>query len=225
MKQIIFVRHAQAVTKESAGKDILRKLIDKGRFQAKSMAKKLNRRINKPDLFLSSPANRALETAQIFAIHWKYPPHKIKVIDELYNSPDEIIYMDLIKELPEKISNVIFFGHDPAISGVSVNLAENFSSRIPTNGVLVLQFKASRWQDIQTQSGKILFFNYPQHGKFQVHEMENHLYQNIYNKLNEALINLDESEFKNKEKFLKKWSYQITQNIGKIIQRNKSTLH
>ncbi|MBN2735523.1 MAG: histidine phosphatase family protein [Spirochaetales bacterium] len=225
MKQIILVRHAKADDKKKSEQDIQRGLQNKGRFQAKDLAKKLARRVKKPQIFISSPAKRALETAHIFEKHWQSPSNAIKIVDELYHHSGETAYFDILKSLSESISSAIIFGHDPAITGVAVNLCSTFSKRLPTNGILVLGFNVSEWKNIEPQSGKIIYYNFPREKRKNPQEAQSHIYHDIYNKLSEALGHIDESEFRNKEKFIKKWSFQITTNIAKIIQKNKSTLH
>ncbi|MCX6966747.1 MAG: phosphohistidine phosphatase SixA [Verrucomicrobia bacterium] len=63
--QLLLLRHADAVP--SARTDDLRSLSDKGRLQAKRVARFCKERGIQPDLILTSPFLRAEETAQVVA--------------------------------------------------------------------------------------------------------------------------------------------------------------
>ena len=59
---------------------------DRGRRDAPKMGKRLAKRDVKPDLIVSSPALRALTTAQLIADEIGYPHKHIVVDDRLYAS-------------------------------------------------------------------------------------------------------------------------------------------
>jgi phosphohistidine phosphatase len=67
MKRIVLVRHATAAAKQADAEDFDRSLRKKGRKEARALAGWYQTVAEVPDLLLTSPANRALETALIFA--------------------------------------------------------------------------------------------------------------------------------------------------------------
>src|SRR5205085_6869527 len=67
MKTLFLIRHAKSSWDDTALPDKDRPLGDRGRRDAPKMGKRLAKRDVKPDLILSSPATRALKTAEIIA--------------------------------------------------------------------------------------------------------------------------------------------------------------
>src|SRR6184192_1474294 len=63
MKTLFLIRHAKSSWDDTALPDKDRPLSDRGRRDAPKMGKRLAKRDVKPDLILSSPARRALTTA------------------------------------------------------------------------------------------------------------------------------------------------------------------
>ena len=66
MKTLILVRHAKSSWDAVGLEDFERPLNERGKEDAPLMAKRLKDKKIKPDIFLSSPAKRALKTARYF---------------------------------------------------------------------------------------------------------------------------------------------------------------
>ncbi len=67
MKTLFLIRHAKSSWDDTALPDKERPLNDRGLRDAPKMGERLAKRDVKPDLILSSPAVRALRTAEIIA--------------------------------------------------------------------------------------------------------------------------------------------------------------
>ena len=78
IKSLHIVRHGKSSWDFEDISDIDRPLSPRGINNAYLMSKKLSERKVVPDLFLTSPANRALYTSIIFARILKFPYEKIK---------------------------------------------------------------------------------------------------------------------------------------------------
>ena len=83
MKTLFLIRHAKSSWDDTALPDKDRPLNDRGRRDAPKMGERLAKRDVKPDLILSSPAVRALRTAEIIAKKLDYR-RKIVVNERLY---------------------------------------------------------------------------------------------------------------------------------------------
>ena len=82
MKRTLFlVRHAKSSWDGVALPDKERPLADRGKRDAPMMGKRLAKRQVKPDLIMSSPARRALSTAEIIAKELNYRAESIVVDD------------------------------------------------------------------------------------------------------------------------------------------------
>ena len=86
MKTLFLIRHAKSSWDDPALSDKDRPLGDRGRRDAPRMGKRLAKRDVKPDLILSSPARRALTTAEIIAKKLDYKRKDIVVDTRLYAS-------------------------------------------------------------------------------------------------------------------------------------------
>jgi phosphohistidine phosphatase len=86
MKTLFLIRHAKSSWGDTALPDKDRPLDDRGKRDAPKMGKRLAKRDVKPDLILSSPAMRALATAEIIAKKLDYKLEDILVDDRLYAS-------------------------------------------------------------------------------------------------------------------------------------------
>src|SRR5437899_10475758 len=84
MKTLFLVRHAKSSWDDTALPDKDRPLNDRGKRDAPKMGERLAKRDVKPDLILSSPARRALTTAEIIAKKLDYKRKDIVADDRLY---------------------------------------------------------------------------------------------------------------------------------------------
>ena len=80
-KSLHIIRHGKSSWDFEGISDIDRPLSPRGINNAYLMAKKLSERKVVPDLFMTSPANRALYTAIIFSRVMKFPYEKIVIED------------------------------------------------------------------------------------------------------------------------------------------------
>jgi phosphohistidine phosphatase len=146
MKTLFLVRHAKSSRDDPTLPDRDRPLDDRGRRDAPKMGKRLARRDMKPDLLVSSPALRALTTAQLIAEEIGFKRKDIVVDDRLYaSSPDALLAV--IRALDNKLDRVMLFGHNPEFS----DLAHRLSSKIvdmPTSAVAEYHFDTKAWSDV-----------------------------------------------------------------------------
>ena len=84
MKTLYIVRHAKSSWKYSGIEDIDRPLKKRGIKDAHLMSKFLSKEIARPDVFISSSANRALHTGIIFCENLEYPLANLQINRQLY---------------------------------------------------------------------------------------------------------------------------------------------
>ena len=143
MKTLFLVRHAKSSWNEPGLPDKDRPLNDRGKRDAPKMGERLAKRNVKPDLILSSPARRALKTAQIIAKRLDYRLEDILVDDRLYAAEaDDLLHV--IRELGDKPKSVMLVGHNPELTELAHRLS-NKITRMPTCAVAELMFDAKWW--------------------------------------------------------------------------------
>ena len=159
MKTLLLVRHAKSSRDDPALPDKERPLNARGERDAPEMGGRLAKRNVKPDLILSSPASRALKTAEIIAEKLDYKIKDIVVDDRLYAvGADDLL--DVILELDDTLERVMVFGHNPEMT----ELAHRLSSKItdmPTCAVAEFTFDAKSWSNVGTDKPATVALDYP----------------------------------------------------------------
>ena len=116
---LVIVRHAAAVERGEDGlDDAERPLTTRGRDRFREAARGLARIVSTPDLVLSSPLVRALQTAEIAAEAWG-AVHPV-LEPTLADGP----VADLLPALARHagLATVAVFGHEPQLSGLVARL-------------------------------------------------------------------------------------------------------
>jgi phosphohistidine phosphatase len=133
MKTLFLIRHAKSSWDDTALPDKDRPLGDRGRRDAPKMGKRLAKRDVKPDLILSSPARRALTTAEIVAKKLDYKLKDIVVDDRLYAGAVHDL-LNVIHKLGDKLERVMLFGHNPELTEFAHRLSSEIT-HMPTCAV------------------------------------------------------------------------------------------
>ena len=159
MKTLFLVRHAKSSRDDPSLPDRDRPLDDRGKQDGPKMGKRLAKRDVKPDLLLSSPALRALTTAQLIAEEIGYKLKDIVVDDRLYASDADDL-LAVIRALDKKLNRVMLFGHNPEFT----DLAHRLSSEIiemPTCAVVEFNFDTKAWSDVGERKPAKVVLDYP----------------------------------------------------------------
>lgn len=157
MKNLILVRHAKS-SWETPLKDIDRPLSKNGLQTAHLLSSYISRYLPKSYLFWSSVAERASQTALIFAQNLSYPIESIIYKEDLYTF-DEQQLTHVIKSCKNDFDNVILFGHNGAITNFVNKFGDIFIENVPTSGFVSLQFDVKDWGSIE--KGKTVHFITP----------------------------------------------------------------
>jgi phosphohistidine phosphatase len=159
MKTLFLIRHAKSSWDDSALSDKDRLLNDRGKRDAPKMGERLAKRHVKPDLILSSPAVRALRTAEIIARKLDYKRKDIVVDDRLYAvEADDLL--DVISKVGDRFRCVMLIGHNPELT----ELAHRLSSKIidlPTCAVAEFTFDVKSWSHIGKDKPAKVVLDYP----------------------------------------------------------------
>jgi len=164
MKTIYIVRHAKSSWAYDSIEDIDRPLKERGISDAHILSKVLSEKIEKPDTFVSSSANRALHTAMIFAENFKYPLANLKIKKSLYSFSDGYL-VKTIMALDDAFDTAIIFSHDHGINTFVNKYGSQKIPHVPTSGVVGIQFNIEHWKSINKdktiKKGKTVLFEVP----------------------------------------------------------------
>lgn len=139
MRSLFLIRHAKAVDISLSARDFDRDLQQKGIQRARKIALDLKKTltIDQNTLFISSSANRAIQTAQIFASILDYPAENIRDSKELYDA-HFIEILKVINTIEDQFNKVLVFGHNPGLSNL-VNYLSHAEVALATSNVANLQ--------------------------------------------------------------------------------------
>jgi phosphohistidine phosphatase len=161
MKKLFLLRHGDAEKLKDGFSDFDRKLTTKGREDVESTARAFKSEGIIPDLFLSSNAPRAFETAKIFAKTLSYPTDKIETTNIFFDSSELGNFLDVVKNIDESINSLILIGHAPTFSRMASYLCPSFNQELKKAAVLGLDLRIDKWKDIKENTGSVLFYKHP----------------------------------------------------------------
>lgn len=149
MKTIYIIRHAKSSWKFPDLGDKLRPLNKRGYQSASLIGNALLKRKIQLDTIISSPATRALSTAQIISTILRYKIKDIQIEESFYTFSDSgKIIFDHLKSLPDKINTVAVFGHNSTLENIAHHVSNGEIFHFPTCAVLALTFDSSSWSKI-----------------------------------------------------------------------------
>ena len=161
MKSLFLVRHAKSSRDDPALPDRDRPLDEKGQHDAPRMGKRLAKHKVAPDLIVSSPAVRAMTTAQLIADEVGYERKRIVSDERLYATSADTL-LAVIHETDKKIDKVMLFGHNPEFT----ELAHRLSSEIvdmPTCAVAEFRYDTKAWRDVGSTTPSKVTLETPKH--------------------------------------------------------------
>lgn len=146
MKTLFLVRHAKSGHDDPALSDRERPLNDRGRKEALLMGRRLAKHHVKPGLIISSPAVRALATAQAIARELDYELRHIAIDERLYAGTADAM-LAVVRSLDKKVDCVMLFGHNPEISAFAGSLSGE-TCDMPTCALAEFRYDTKAWRDV-----------------------------------------------------------------------------
>lgn len=134
-RQIILVRHAHAEWPAYRGADFDRPLTPQGLADATAAAAAIRDATHRPDVLLTSPAIRTMQTADVIATALGLPASAITPVDTLYNAGPAALETELRRALAVA-GSVLLVAHNPGISELARQLTGDRS---------FVAFKPAQW--------------------------------------------------------------------------------
>lgn len=159
MKTLFLIRHAKSSWDDTALPDRDRPLDDRGERNVAKMGKRLVKRNVKADLIMSSPAKRALTTAEVIAKMLDYKRKDIMVNNRLYASQVDDL-LDVIQALDHKLKRVMLVGHNPELTELAHYLSSEIT-HMPTCAIVEFTFYAKSWSAIGKAKPDQVTLDYP----------------------------------------------------------------
>jgi phosphohistidine phosphatase len=143
--QLYFLRHGEADWPGWTKPDDERPLTDSGKKEMRQVAKFLNRLKVKPDLIVTSPLPRALQTAEVAAEELKTKLRQDEALEPGFGISE---LRTVLKRHPSKV--LMLVGHEPDFSSVISALTGGFV-KMSKAGVALIDI------DPETEKGRLLW--------------------------------------------------------------------
>ena len=160
MKNLYLTRHAKSSWGNPGLADIDRPLNYRGKKAAPLMGKLIMDRGENPELLISSPANRAFSTAKEFAKEMGCAETNIIVNRAIYGAGAQQL-LNLVQDVDDLYNSIMLFGHNPTFTSFCNMLSGENILNIVTCGVVRIDFEFSSWKNIDFNSGRMIYYEYP----------------------------------------------------------------
>lgn len=167
MRRLLLFRHAKAERSIPGGADRDRSLIDRGRKDAARIGAYMAGHALFPDRVLVSPAARAQETWKHAAKAFRPAPAATSA-EKLYDATPHAI-LTAIGDVPNSAHTVLVIGHNPGlhelalmlIASGDVDARESLREKLPTSGLVIIDFAFDHWDKLHPRSGRLERFVTP----------------------------------------------------------------
>jgi phosphohistidine phosphatase len=148
MKTVYIVRHGKAAPASANIADADRMLTDTGVARTCKIAEFMAESKPAIDHIISSPAERAYDTALILADKLGIPVKKVTTNEVLFTG-DDSDYLDVIEGLDDSLKSVMLVGHNPVITMFANRFASPKLESLPTTGVVSVHLETEKWADLK----------------------------------------------------------------------------
>lgn len=141
MKTLYLIRHAKAEEHSLSKSDFFRNLLPKGQERAKLISKELANtlKVGENTYVISSTANRAIQTAEIFCKALAFPLTKVQETEHIYEAHFTAI-LKVINSVAKEYDHVLVFGHNPGLSNL-ISYLSHAEVELATSHVAILQLE------------------------------------------------------------------------------------
>ena len=160
MKQLTLVRHAKSSWDLPEMEDYYRPLNPRGVKNSYAIGDELAVRGVFPDLVVTSPAVRAMNTSIIISRKLDFSLERIEANANMYEASVTDV-MKIMSGINDSVSHAMLVGHNPTLTMLINRLQKKPLDNLPTCGVYHLEFDISSWSEIYDAKGKVQFALFP----------------------------------------------------------------
>jgi len=171
MRRLMLLRHAKTENDAPSGRDLDRRLDNRGRQDAADIGGWIGRHPPFPDSVLVSHAIRAHQTWEIAweAMKDLAPEPQVELVPELYGA-DPAQLLQIIRAASEADPRrLMLVGHNPGMHELALVLAGSgdaagrkaLADNLPTSGLAIFDFAIDDWSDVAFRRGRLELFVSP----------------------------------------------------------------
>ena len=167
MPRLLLLRHAKSSWDDVSADDFDRPLNGRGRTSAPVMGSHIAAHGFAPEKILCSSARRTRETLAAILPHLD-EDIEIRLTRDLYEAGEDRM-IDQIRAHGGHSATLLVIGHNPGLQQTGLALAGEgdpailaaVAEKFPTAGLLVIDFPATKWVDIEPRAGRAVAFLRP----------------------------------------------------------------
>lgn len=159
-KTVYLLRHAKSAWDDPSLGDRDRPLNKRGRRAAPLMGQRLHVHGHRPDRIVSSPANRALTTAQIVADETGVGADAVETDARLYFGGLTAMCAVLGESGPTA-SSCMIAGHNPDMTRLLNHMTGVGIANMVTAAIAIVRFDVDSWADLDCEEGTLVGYSYP----------------------------------------------------------------
>ena len=156
------MRHAKSRWNNADLSDFDRPLNERGLKAAPTIGEIMLKRQFIPDLIISSPAERAKQTALLIKKVIEFTG-EIQFDKGIYEAPSPRL-LQILSENSENVESVMLIGHNPGFEGL-LTILTGETPPMPTAALAVIDLNISNWNEIKSNCGTLRILIRPKDGE------------------------------------------------------------
>ncbi len=160
LRSLTLIRHAKSSWDHPELQDFDRPLNRRGLQDAPMMGQRLARANYRADAVISSPARRAITTAESIAAEIGFDADQIQQDPLVYGASLGAL-TEVVRGIGNRVRHAVLVGHNPGITQLCNFLGDSRIDNLPTCGLARMEFDAESWEDVPRQKGHLAEFDYP----------------------------------------------------------------
>ena len=152
------MRHAKSSWGEASLADFERPLNERGLKAAPLVGRFIRKQKLRPELILSSPAERARQTAALVAEAARLDA-PLRYDERIYEATPARLF-EVVSQVEEGVGELLLVGHNPGLEGFLEMLAGE-SRRMPTAALARVALDVEKWNRVRVGVGRVELFVKP----------------------------------------------------------------
>lgn len=158
-RYLFLLRHGSAAEKQHQQADKERNLTSQGLKDVITVSHYLKKQNYTVDFVVTSPAQRALDSAQA-ASNLLLPGKNPVIIEDIYNASLRTL-LTLTQHFEEDFKHILLVGHNPHISYFAEYLTKSEIGEMVPGGLVIIKFTSDRWNNIGEGAGTLENYIHP----------------------------------------------------------------
>lgn len=153
MKRLLLLRHAKSSWAEAGLADFERPLNERGRRAAPLVGLYLRKQKIQPELILSSPAERARQTASLVVESARLQSARLRFDERVYEATAARL-LEVVSQAEDDAAEVLLVGHNPGMEEL-LELLTGEVRRMPTAALARVSLPIEKWGKVRERTGRL----------------------------------------------------------------------